>query len=109
MTEENVNNEIQPEEVNEVVENTVEETQPIEVAPVAEIVEEKIDVLLIAGDIFDTANPPSSAQQQFYKSYKNMDGLNIAAEQVLDLGQIKLNINYTSIKANQGIKVTDLK
>jgi hypothetical protein len=38
-----------------------------------------------------------------------MDGLNIAAEQVLDLGQIKLNINYTSIKANQGIKVTDLK
>jgi predicted Zn-dependent peptidase len=48
-------------------------------------------------------------QQQFYKSYKNMDGLNIAAEQVLDLGQIKLNINYTSIKANQGIKVTDLK
>jgi exonuclease SbcD len=23
-------------------------------------------VLLIAGDIFDTANPPSSAQQQFY-------------------------------------------
>lgn len=25
-----------------------------------------IDVLLIAGDIFDTANPPSSAQQQFY-------------------------------------------
>ena len=31
------------------------------------LVEEKIDVLLIAGDIFDTANPPSSAQQQFYK------------------------------------------
>lgn len=29
--------------------------------------EQYIDVLLIAGDIFDTANPPSSAQQQFYK------------------------------------------
>lgn len=29
--------------------------------------EQNIDVLLIAGDIFDTANPPSSAQQQFYK------------------------------------------
>lgn len=27
---------------------------------------QSIDVLLIAGDIFDTANPPSSAQQQFY-------------------------------------------
>jgi exonuclease SbcD len=29
--------------------------------------QESIDVLLIAGDIFDTANPPSSAQQQFYQ------------------------------------------
>ncbi|PTQ89141.1 exonuclease SbcCD subunit D C-terminal domain-containing protein [Agitococcus lubricus] len=28
---------------------------------------QNIDVLLIAGDIFDTANPPSSAQQQFYQ------------------------------------------
>ena len=28
--------------------------------------QQSIDVLLIAGDIFDTANPPSSAQQQFY-------------------------------------------
>ena len=31
------------------------------------LVEQQIDVLLIAGDIFDTANPPSSAQQQFYQ------------------------------------------
>lgn len=29
--------------------------------------QQAIDVLLIAGDIFDTANPPSSAQQQFYQ------------------------------------------
>jgi exonuclease SbcD len=31
------------------------------------LVEQQIDVLLIAGDVFDTANPPSSAQQQFYQ------------------------------------------
>ena len=51
----------------------------------------------------------SVTQQQFYKSYKNMEGLNVASEQVLDLGQIKLNINFTSIKLNQGLKATDLK
>ena len=28
---------------------------------------ERIDVLLIAGDIFDTANPPAAAQQQLYR------------------------------------------
>ncbi|SDV50084.1 exonuclease SbcCD subunit D [Chitinasiproducens palmae] len=28
---------------------------------------EDIDVLLLAGDIFDTANPPSAAQHQFYR------------------------------------------
>lgn len=31
------------------------------------LVDQAIDVLLIAGDIFDTANPPSSAQQQLYR------------------------------------------
>lgn len=31
------------------------------------LVEQRIDVLLIAGDIFDTANPPSASQQQFYQ------------------------------------------
>mgnify|MGYP003468002176 FL=1 len=31
------------------------------------LVEQQIDVLLIAGDVFDTANPPSSAQQQVYQ------------------------------------------
>jgi hypothetical protein len=51
----------------------------------------------------------SVTQQQFYKSYKIVEGLNVASEQVLDLGQIKLNINYTAIKVNQGLKSTDLK
>lgn len=31
------------------------------------IAEEAIDVLLIAGDVFDSANPPISAQQQLYR------------------------------------------
>ncbi len=31
------------------------------------LVEQRIDVLLIAGDIFDTANPPSASQQQLYQ------------------------------------------
>jgi len=31
------------------------------------LVEQKIDVLLIAGDVFDTANAPASAQQQLYQ------------------------------------------
>jgi exonuclease SbcD len=31
------------------------------------LVEQQIDVLLIAGDIFDTANAPASAQQQLYQ------------------------------------------
>ena len=31
------------------------------------LLEERIDVLLIAGDIFDTANPSSSAQRQLYR------------------------------------------
>lgn len=31
------------------------------------LVDERIDVLLVAGDIFDTANPSSSAQRQLYR------------------------------------------
>ncbi|WP_205314185.1 metallophosphoesterase family protein, partial [Rheinheimera maricola] len=31
------------------------------------IVSEQADALLIAGDIFDTANPPASAQRQLYR------------------------------------------
>jgi len=31
------------------------------------LVEQQIDVLLVAGDIFDTANPSSSAQRQLYR------------------------------------------
>jgi zinc protease len=48
-------------------------------------------------------------QQQYYKSYQTVEGVKIAGEQLLDLGQMKMNIKYNNIKANQGLKTTDLK
>lgn len=48
-------------------------------------------------------------QQQYYKSYQTVDGVKIAGEQLLDLGQMKMNIKYNEIKANQGLKTSDLK
>jgi predicted Zn-dependent peptidase len=48
-------------------------------------------------------------QQQFYTGYKNVNGLQIASEQLMDLGQMKINIKYTDIKVNQGLKTSDLK
>ena len=39
----------------------------------AEIVEkEKIDVVLMAGDAFDTVNPPAAAEQLFYESLSRL-------------------------------------
>jgi hypothetical protein len=38
-----------------------------------------------------------------------VNGIQIASEEVMDMGQMKINIKYTDIKANQGLKVTDLK
>ena len=38
----------------------------------AEIEREKIDVLLIAGDIFDTSNPTHAAQQRYYRFCTNL-------------------------------------
>ena len=48
-------------------------------------------------------------QQQFYTGYKNVNGVQIASEQLMDLGQMKINIKYTDIKVNQGLKTSDLK
>jgi len=48
-------------------------------------------------------------QQQYYTGYKNVNGVQIASEQLLDLGQMKINIKYTDIKVNQGLKTSDLK
>jgi predicted Zn-dependent peptidase len=48
-------------------------------------------------------------QQQYYTGYKNVNGVQIASEQLMDLGQMKINIKYTDIKVNQGLKISDLK
>ncbi|MFZ4104638.1 MAG: M16 family metallopeptidase [Sediminibacterium sp.] len=48
-------------------------------------------------------------QQQYYTGYKVVNGVQIATEQLMDLGQMKINIKYTDIKVNQGLKSSDLK
>ncbi len=51
----------------------------------------------------------TAKQQQFYTGYKVVNGVQIASEQLMDMGQMKINIKYTDIKINQGLKTTDLK
>ena len=50
-----------------------------------------------------------SAEQQYFNGYKTVNGVQIASEQLMDLGQMKINIKYTDIKMNQGLKSSDLK
>jgi len=51
----------------------------------------------------------TATQQQFYTGYKIVNGVQISSEQLIDMGQMKINIKYTDIKMNQGLKTTDLK
>ena len=48
-------------------------------------------------------------QQQFYSGYQTVNGIKIAAEMLIDMGQMKINVKYTDIKVNQGLKTSDLK
>ncbi|MEY4052297.1 MAG: insulinase family protein [Chitinophagia bacterium] len=48
-------------------------------------------------------------QQQFYSSYQTVNGVQIPSEMIIDMGQMKINVKYTDIKVNQGLKTTDLK
>lgn len=48
-------------------------------------------------------------QQQYYKNYQKVDGVAFAKEAVMDLGQFKMNLNFETIKVNQGLKLEDLK
>jgi zinc protease len=48
-------------------------------------------------------------QQQYYTGYKVVNGVQISSEQLIDMGQMKINVKYTDIKMNQGLKTTDLK
>jgi len=51
----------------------------------------------------------TATQQQFYTGYQTVNGVQISSEQLMDMGQMKINIKYTDIKMNQGLKTTDLK
>ena len=51
----------------------------------------------------------TATQQQFYNGYKVVNGVQISSEQLIDLGQMKINVKYTDIKVNQGLKSSDLK
>jgi predicted Zn-dependent peptidase len=51
----------------------------------------------------------TATQQQFYSGYQTVNGVQISSEQLIDMGQMKINIKYTDIKVNQGLKSSDLK
>ena len=48
-------------------------------------------------------------QQQFYTGYQTVNGVQISSEQLIDMGQMKINVKYTDIKMHPGLKTTDLK
>ena len=48
-------------------------------------------------------------QQQFYNAYQTVNGIQIPTEMLIDMGQMKINVKYTDIKMNQGLKTSDLK
>lgn len=48
-------------------------------------------------------------QQQFYSAYQTVNGIQLASEMIIDMGTVKINVKYTDIKVNQGLKTSDLK
>lgn len=48
-------------------------------------------------------------QQQFYNNYKDINGVKLPTTSIIDMGQLKVNIEFKDIKVNQGLKATDLK
>lgn len=48
-------------------------------------------------------------QQQFYNAYQTVNGIQLASEMLIDMGAMKINVKYTDIKVNQGLKTADLK
>jgi hypothetical protein len=51
----------------------------------------------------------TATQQEFFNGYQTVNGINVASEQVIDMGQVKISVKFTDIKVNQGLKATDLK
>ena len=48
-------------------------------------------------------------QQQFYNAYQTVNGIQLPSEMLIDMGAMKINVKYTDIKVNQGLKASDLK
>jgi len=48
-------------------------------------------------------------QQQFFSGYQTVNGIQVPSEMIIDMGQVKINVKYTDIKVNQGLKTSDLK
>ena len=48
-------------------------------------------------------------QQEFYNGYQVVNGIQLASELIIDLGPMKINVKYSDIKMNQGLKTSDLK
>ena len=51
----------------------------------------------------------SVTQQHFYNAYQQVNGVQLPSDELIDMGQLKIAIKYTSIKVNQGLKTSDLK
>ncbi|MFC4232304.1 M16 family metallopeptidase [Parasediminibacterium paludis] len=45
----------------------------------------------------------------YYNEYKTFNGVQIPVKMLLDQGQLKINIDITDVKINQGLKLEDLK
>jgi len=48
-------------------------------------------------------------QQHFFNGYQEVNGVQLPSDELIDMGQLKITIKYTSIKVNQGLKTSDLK
>ena len=46
---------------------------------------------------------------QLYNNYKAFGGVLIAQEQVLDMGVMKMNMQFTDITVNTGLTIEDMK
>lgn len=45
---------------------------------------------------------------QFYNNYKSYNGVQIAQEQIMDMGMMKMNMQFTDIIINSGVTIADL-
>lgn len=48
-------------------------------------------------------------QQTFYSNYTTVNGVQFAKNVIIDMGQMKMNMNFETIKVNQGLSLSDMK